>query len=395
MPLSRRDLIRLGALAVAGGAVGLGARELLAEGPGTDSSYGFLRPPDANGLRLPPGFTSRLVGRSGDPVAGTGYRWHDRPDGAACFAALGGGWILVSNSEVDHGGGGVSAVRFSASGAITDAYSIASGTNRNCSGGVTSWGTYLSCEEVDGGHVYECDPTTPGSATRRAALGTFSHEAAAEDPRTGIIYLTEDKPDGRLYRFTPTVAGALGSGRLEAAHVTGSRVRWVTVAADAPARGSSTTAFDGGEGIVVDGSSLFVTTKGDDRVWELGLGDDSIRVFYDGQATQGVLSGVDQVVVHPYSRQLYVAEDGGDLQLVQIVFEPDGGASIAPFLQFVGHDKSEVTGPAFSPDGSRLYVSSQRGTDGATGVTFEVRGPFEQWPGSATVSGRWRAERIP
>jgi secreted PhoX family phosphatase len=51
----------------------------------------------------------------------------------------------------------------------------------------------------------------------------------------------------------------------------------------------------------------------------------------------------------------------------------------APFLQLVGHAGSEVAGPAFSPDGSRLYFSSQRGTDGGNngpGMTFEIRGPF-------------------
>ena len=47
-----------------------------------------------------------------------------------------------------------------------------------------------------------------------------------------------------------------------------------------------------------------------------------------------------------------------------------------PFLQLVGHDKSEITGPAFSPDGSRLYVTSQRGRDGKRGMTFEISGPF-------------------
>jgi WD40-like Beta Propeller Repeat len=35
-----------------------------------------------------------------------------------------------------------------------------------------------------------------------------------------------------------------------------------------------------------------------------------------------------------------------------------------------------IAGPAFSPDGTRLYFSSQRGTDGKTGMTFEVTGPF-------------------
>ena len=48
---------------------------------------------------------------------------------------------------------------------------------------------------------------------------------------------------------------------------------------------------------------------------------------------------------------------------------------LAPVVQLVGHDVSEVTGPAFSPDGSRLYSSSQRGT-GGRGGTFQVTGPF-------------------
>ena len=46
-----------------------------------------------------------------------------------------------------------------------------------------------------------------------------------------------------------------------------------------------------------------------------------------------------------------------------------------PFLQFEGHDGSEVAGPVFSPDGTRLYVSSQRGTD-EDGMTFEITGSF-------------------
>ena len=45
-------------------------------------------------------------------------------------------------------------------------------------------------------------------------------------------------------------------------------------------------------------------------------------------------------------------------------------------MQLVDHDASEVTGPAFSPDGSRLYVTSQRGRDGKHGMTFEITGPF-------------------
>ncbi len=73
------------------------------------------------------------------------------------------------------------------------------------------------------------------------------------------------------------------------------------------------------------------------------------------------------------SGDLYVAEDGDDLQLC--LFTPGPERSVAPFLQVVEHAGSELTGPAFCPNGQRLYFSSQRGTDG-NGVTFEVRGPF-------------------
>ena len=35
-----------------------------------------------------------------------------------------------------------------------------------------------------------------------------------------------------------------------------------------------------------------------------------------------------------------------------------------------------VSSLAFSPDGTRLYMTSQRGLDGVHGMTFEITGPF-------------------
>ena len=37
-------------------------------------------------------------------------------------------------------------------------------------------------------------------------MGRFVHEAAVVDPRTGIVYLTEDRPDSLFYRFLPKCA---------------------------------------------------------------------------------------------------------------------------------------------------------------------------------------------
>ncbi len=66
-----------------------------------------------------------------------------------------------------------------------------------------------------------------------------------------------------------------------------------------------------------------------------------------------------------------MAEDKGNMQIVIL-----SGSTIKPLLQLVGHDQSEITGLAFSPDGSRLYFSSQRGKTGRNenGVTFEISG---------------------
>ena len=87
--------------------------------------YGpLLDEPDANGLLLPEGFTSRVIAVSGQVVEGTDYTWPRFPDGAAIFPAEGDGWLYAVNHEdIVPGEGGVSVVRFDADGSITDAYS--------------------------------------------------------------------------------------------------------------------------------------------------------------------------------------------------------------------------------------------------------------------------------
>ena len=60
------------------------------------------------------------MARSGEPVAaGSKHAWHGAPDGGATFPSSDGGWIYVSNAELDAGRGGASALRFAADGRVT------------------------------------------------------------------------------------------------------------------------------------------------------------------------------------------------------------------------------------------------------------------------------------
>lgn len=347
------------------------------------AELGPLGEPDANGVRVPVGFTSRVVARSGEPVAGTSYTWHRAPDGGATYVTEDGGWIYVSNAELPLIGG-VGALRFDASGAIVAAYPILERTMVNCAGGATPWHSWLSCEEIARGHVYECDPWGEREPVVRPALGVFKHEAAAVDPVNAHVYLTEDESDGRFYRFVPAERTRhghpdLNAGTLEVASVdTDGNVRWLTVPdptyeGTVPTAGqvADSTRFRGGEGIWYHAGVVYFATKGDNRVWAYDIASATLEIIYEHATSDTpILRGVDNVTVSCCGDVL-VAEDGGSMQIVAIL--PSGEPRA--LVQVVGHDESEITGPAFSPDGTRLYFSSQRGATGA-GVTFEITGPF-------------------
>ncbi len=386
----------------------IGAMGALSLGPGLTSmvsaqpfvdyrtlkNLGPLQAANAVGLRLPAGFTGQLIAQAGKKVrrvdgSETAYKWHTFPDGGACFATDDGGWIYVSNSEVPFSGGGAGALRFNSDGGIIDAYSILDGTTSNCAGGPTPWGTWLSCEEYSGGRVFECDPYGKQPSVLCEGLGKFKHEAAAVDPVNGHIYLTEDESDGRFYRYTPSEIDSDGrmnlqKGLLEVAVVDNDgNVNWVALTNPVPGTFSTPTrqqiknsrAFDGGEGIWFHEGTIYLTSKGDNRVWSYSTTEQKLGIVYDkALAKNKILSGVDNIVVSK-DGHILVAEDGDDMQIV--ILGPYG--DVYPLVQVIDQNHSEITGPAINPLNNRLYFSSQRGPKAlfdSNGLTYQVIGSF-------------------
>jgi secreted PhoX family phosphatase len=233
--------------ATAGGGLALGgplaALAAAQEARPRARGYGLLQPTKdldtgTEYLALPPGFSYRVISRSGEPMT------DGRPtpgvfDGMAAFAAPGGRTVLIRNHENRSRPGEIgvqvpqgkrydpdAAVRGGNTKLVVDAdrrlassFAVLGGTHTNCAGGETPWGTWITCEEifnygsvesnvtpgtgVPHGYSFEvpADATGPVTPQPLYDAGRFSHEAVAW--LDGVLYETEDRGNAAFYRFLP------------------------------------------------------------------------------------------------------------------------------------------------------------------------------------------------
>ncbi len=453
MNLSRRHFLRA-AGAVSAGFLGL--RSLLAApGRARLDGYGELVADPKKVIDLPKGFSYRLLSAAGEGMS-DGFKVPGLHDGMAAFPGPEGRTLLVRNHEVDvnkvkigpfgaknelfskidrsrlydagngeiYGPGGTTNLVYDTrAGKLERHFLSLAGTIRNCAGGPTPWGSWITCEETvirpgknlqhEHGYCFEVPASAEiglAAPVPLKAMGRFNHEAVAVDPGTGAVYETEDRSDGLFYRFLPDVPGQLArGGRLQALKLRGRdkadtsnqgkgepiapgaplEAEWIDLDEvespkdDLRKRGASKGAatFARGEGMWFGrGAVYFATTTGGrnkkGQIWRYRPGPEEakpgerekpghLELFIEPNDSN-LLENADNMTVTPWG-DLLVCENGkAPDQLVGVT--PEGKLYT---LARNSYSKSELAGVTISPDASTVFVNIQE-----PGVTLAICGPW-------------------
>lgn len=380
------------------------------------------------GLKLSTGLTARIIAEKGKPVkfdtgGVSGQNFHDAPDGAAVFADdATGGWIYASNSESSTRGG-VGAITLDSQGRVVG-YKHVLGladnslprTLRNCGGGKTYWDTWLTCEEIDGGQVWEVDPWG-NRFPKKTVLGRdgMNYESAAYDnriPSRPTFYVTVDETAGPLVRFTPhptLVSRCVADANQTYSYnncspmlyenstpnhiyyhyfevtsiVPGDRpgvskgeYRWTTSLEDG--RNSAKAHHLQGEGIDIKDGKLYYTTKASKYLFIINLDVDANNklTFERSSTVSGAFDNQPDQVARVLDFEtgitdgiLYFCEDGGSSGDKQGVHGRDVDGKYFTILEDASPNFSgETTGLAFSPNGLYMYVAFQ-----SPGYIYEIK----------------------
>lgn len=430
---------------------------------GSTTRFGALER-DPNGiLDLPKNFSYKIISRWGDEMD-DGLLVPARADGMAAFEGPDGNIILVCNHEnhpahakngpfgLEHerlgkmnpdaiydlgagktpGLGGTTTIVYDPrSGTTLHRHLSLAGTEINCAGGPTPWGSWLSCEEVFSnpgvdfertsivhrekrhGYVFEV-PANSRQATIPVPLrdmGRFVHEAAVVNPASGVVYLTEDMHRSLLYRYIPKVPGELArGGQLQALAIAGQpsfdtrnwdepqairagewlETGWIDLvdidsdAHDLRFRGFAAGAaiFARGEGLCYADGSMFMTATigGPER---LGQVFEYRMSTAEGSATEADHPGRIRLLVEASADQLLHNADNltmgpwGDLIICEDTADQNGLIGLTPAGELYeladnSYTSSELAGICFSPEGKTMFVNIQD-----EGLTLAITGP---WP---------------
>jgi len=453
--ISRRRFLKNTAAAVTAGFAGLyystGCSSIVNEE--SMLGYGDLLPDPDNILDLPKGFTYTVLSRTGDKMD-DGLLLPGAPDAMATFLNADGTTILIRNHELsvdskeagafgkknelldliantdfyDIGKnnnpslGGTTTLTILPNGKIGKQFLSLAGTVRNCAGGATPWGSWITCEESvqkkdehhqkDHGYNFEVPAgveITRANPEPLTAMGRFNHEAVAVDPDSGIVYQTEDRGDSLIYRFIPNEQKRLSSGgRLQALAIVDApsldtrnwdkqevdigqpmETYWIDVENiqspedDLRVQGHAQGAalFARGEGMWYGSHSIyFACTNGGPnkkgQVWRYfpskleGTADEhaapgKLQLFIEPN-NEGVVDHVDNLTIAPWG-DVILCEDGSDEQFLLGV---NNSGEIYKLARN-SLNNSELAGAVFAPDGQTLYVNIQR-----PGLTIAIRGPW-------------------